>query len=128
MSPSRFRALSALFVAAALALTGCSTVPSNTPEDYTATSEGNPQPVTEQNFMDACVSAEGDDAGAEDRCGCIYDRIVEEVPFEDFQEFDDRLAADPTDVPDVYTELAADCARGSSADDEGTTTTAGEGR
>jgi hypothetical protein len=116
--------LAALFVA--LFATGCSQVPSNTPkacdgEDdtncgYTATSEGSSEPVTQINFMNACVEAQTDadvskDA-ADDLCGCIYGRIVEEIPFEDFSDFDAQLEEDPTDVPKAYEEFAEQCASG----------------
>jgi hypothetical protein len=128
-----FRRPRALVLAAlliGLLLTGCSRVPSNTPDSYTATSEGSKEPVTEQNFMKACLQAEtdadGSEAAATDQCECVYARIVDEIPFDDFQKYDTQLNEDPTDVPAKYEEFAQDCASGEgggTSEGDATTTT-----
>ncbi|MDA0338773.1 MAG: hypothetical protein O2910_02870 [Proteobacteria bacterium] len=42
-------------------------------------------------FMDACIEGAGGDDIANTVCGCAYDKLVEEVPFEEFKEIDRAL-------------------------------------
>lgn len=117
-----------LLTAAAVVLlaTGCSTVPSNTPESYEDTTPEGTGSDTEANFMQGCTAAGGD----EDYCQCFYQRVVEEVPFDEFQSADDALADDPEDVPPEFEEFAEACAGGGNVEGGGveggdTSTTAG---
>jgi hypothetical protein len=81
----------------ALVLTGCATVPSNTPDDYGQ--------VTEDNYLSACEEAGESSAD----CQCLYDGIVDTVPFNDFKDFEDRVKEDPTDVPGAYQDIVDGC-------------------
>lgn len=100
-----------------LLLTGCASVPSNTPEAYDDTAADGTV-IVEANYMEACLaSGEG-----ETECQCYYDGLVDNVEFEDFKEFEDQVEADPTDVPDEYQDIVDDCqggARTPTTDDEG---------
>src|SRR5690606_31009396 len=98
--PTRPRARRRLLLAAAalaVLFTGCASVPSNTPDAYGE--------VTEDNYLSACEASGASSAD----CQCLYDAIVETVPFEDFEDFEDRVAEDPTDVPGPYRDIVDDC-------------------
>jgi hypothetical protein len=73
--------------------------------------DGEPTGYTDElrrEFVSACSA--GADA---ELCGCYYDRLAQEVPFERFQQIDARLRADPTAIPDDIAEIALDCAASS---------------
>jgi hypothetical protein len=136
MLRSSVRRLTLVVVAVGLILaTGCSRVPSNTPESYTATSAGNPEPVTQTNFMVACRAGFEDpnatttaqpavEQSTDGLCSCIYAKIVAEVPFDTFKDYDQQLKDDPTDVPKQYRQFADQCAgRASETTDTADTTT-----
>jgi hypothetical protein len=110
----------------ALAAVGC-TNPSNTPEAYGETNADGVD-IVRANFLEGCVAA-GDEAGIGNSsdCECQYDAIVEEIPFEEFQEIEDQLKDDPTDLPDRYIDIADRCVDGEVTvpRDDDTTTTAG---
>lgn len=97
--PTRRRLVVASAVVAVL-LTGCASVPSNTPTDY--------DDVTQANYLAACEAA---GRSASD-CQCYYDGIVENVAFEDFKDFEDQVKDDPTAVPGAYEDIVDDCAPG----------------
>jgi hypothetical protein len=42
-------------------------------------------------------------------CGCFYDRLAEDVPYERFEEVDEQLRDDPTAIPDDIADLAVRC-------------------
>ena len=44
-------------------------------------------------FMDACVEGAGGIDVAEEICGCTYDSLVEDVPFNEFKEIDRAMSA-----------------------------------
>ncbi|MDZ7732337.1 MAG: hypothetical protein U5R31_03810 [Acidimicrobiia bacterium] len=89
-----------------LGLTGCRS-PSNDPEAYTDTNAAGTV-VVEHNFLEACR-----DAGtSESDCRCIYDGLVEAVPFDEFEEIQGQLEDDPADVPESYVEVADGCVAG----------------
>jgi hypothetical protein len=58
----------------------------------------------EREFLAACAAATPAEV-----CGCLYDRIADEIPFERFEEID-RDLTDPSKVPDDVTALAIGCA------------------
>jgi hypothetical protein len=45
-------------------------------------------------FVDACVNRPG---GTESKCQCIYDRLAADVPYDDFEAFD-QLARENPDI------------------------------
>lgn len=52
--------------------------------------------ATRQRFLDACT-AEGGDAVA-GTCGCLYDRMAADLPFERFEAVDELLAAETVEA------------------------------
>jgi hypothetical protein len=62
-------------------------------------------PELRARFVEDCTAL-GDD---EDVCGCFYDRLAAEVPFDRFRELDRSIRAGDTDVPPDVVELAAAC-------------------
>jgi hypothetical protein len=65
----------------------------------------------EAEFLQACTSAT-----PEPVCRCLYDRIVDEVPFERFEEVDRRLS-DPDALPADIEALAVRCATEDAVDE-----------
>jgi hypothetical protein len=61
-------------------------------------------PEGRADFVEACSA--GMDAEA---CGCFYDRLEEDVPYERFEEVDRALRDDPTAIPDDIADLAVRC-------------------
>ncbi len=60
----------------------------------------------EANFIETCT----DQAGARDVCQCAYDGFEREIPFDRFQEVDDRLRDDPgADLPDDFVQIYTEC-------------------
>lgn len=57
-------------------------------------------------FVEDCSS---DDANAE-TCGCFYDRLAAEVPFERFERLEEELRNPQSDIPRDLAALAAGCA------------------
>ena len=76
-----------------------------------------------RSFVDVCVEARGGEGAPS--CRCWYDRIAEEVPFEELGEIDDLVAEEgPEGAPDeIYTYLA-ECVFRIDVPRAGTTTTA----
>ena len=66
--------------ALALLLTGCASVPSNTPEAYTDTAADGTV-IVEANYLSACEES----GETSSDCQCFYDAIVDTIPFEDFK-------------------------------------------
>src|SRR5215208_5617665 len=63
----------------------------------------------EDNFVRRCTE-EGTGENAEDICQCAYDKFREEIPFERFAEFDEKLREDPdTTLPDDIVNRYTDC-------------------
>jgi hypothetical protein len=104
---SRRRSL-ALTAAAVAVLAACG----GAPTDY-----GN---ASEEVFMRSCTAGGGGDL--EDVCRCSYDRIVAEIPYEDFKRYDEQLQKDQADIPDALVTIISACAAGNDAT---TTTTEG---
>jgi hypothetical protein len=90
----------------------------------------NPQPTDygqdyEDNFMLGCTGRfqDGDNAGEEssdakvsapeDECQCVYDGLVEKVPFSEAKEFEDQQAeadsGDEIEVPDNIQSIIDEC-------------------
>lgn len=57
-------------------------------------------------FVVACV-AQGT---PQDQCGCFYDALEEQVPFERYEEIEAAIRSGDTAVPDDVADLAAACA------------------
>lgn len=57
-------------------------------------------------FVVACV-AQGT---PQDQCGCFYDALEEQVPFERYEEVEAAIRSGETEVPDDVAGLAAACA------------------
>lgn len=70
--------------------------------------------ATREAFMAACVEDDAD-PDLRDVCECTYERAVEELPFEEFESIEQRLARGETDVPDVISDIILDCIREVSA-------------
>lgn len=63
---------------------------------------------TESNFIESCAAG-GDEA----TCQCMYDKIVETVPFEEFKALDEELQDNPNaQLPDGLTEAMTSCVTG----------------
>lgn len=81
---------------------------------------------TRASFLEPCVSGLGDDG--RDICECTYDRIVDDIPFDRFEDLDRQLqddpdAALPDDVADIVVACAADPTGGEEEEEEEETTT-----
>lgn len=58
-------------------------------------------------FVAGCSSTPGND---EQRCGCMFDHLVENVPYEDYRAFQEAALEDPTTTPpDWVNDAAAAC-------------------
>ncbi len=86
--------------AALLVFGGCG----NADSDYTD--------EVQQNLIGSCTAA----GESEDVCTCVYERLEEEVPFEELRRIDDQRRDDPTYLPAELRELAVDCATESLGD------------
>jgi hypothetical protein len=64
--------------------------------------------VSQANFMGVCASYPGSD---EDLCGCAWEEIVDNVPYEDYQDFEDDYMSDPssTPLPDWLATAVSNC-------------------
>jgi hypothetical protein len=94
-------ALGLTLVASALLVAGCRDEPAAT---YDA--------AFQAEFASACRTAVEGDGGAE-ACGCWYERLSTEVPFDELPTIDELVASEsPEDVvdPELY-EWLADCVR-----------------
>jgi hypothetical protein len=115
----------ALLALLVLVVTGCSGVPSNTPEAYDDTLPGGTV-IVESNFMEGCTA--GEDGFSPSECECVYDGITAEdgIPFEEFKELDGALEDEPEAYPAAYEDILERCPRGEvvgpTADDATTTT------
>jgi len=59
-------------------------------------------------FMSQCVAGAGDEA--RDVCQCTYDALVDNMPFEEFKEYDEKLRDDPsTPLPAEVTDAMTAC-------------------
>ena len=77
---------------------------------------------TRASFLEPCIAGLGEDG--REICECSYDLIVDEIPFEDFQELDRELQGDPdAELPDAIADIVAACAADPSAAEEEETTT-----
>lgn len=103
------RLLLALAVAAVGLLAACGQEGS-APDSYGAT--------TQDNFLEGCIDGltaddregealSGDEA--EQVCQCTYDGIVEEIPFEDFQEIYDEQREEPQALDERIRAIADRC-------------------
>src|SRR5262245_56543620 len=75
-------------------------------------------------FLEPCVAGLGE--GEVSVCECAYDRISEEIPFDEFEEVDRALQDDPdAELPDQMADIVAACAAdptGTTVEEETTTT------
>lgn len=63
-------------------------------------------------FMSQCTAGVGDDA--RDMCECTYTALTENMPFEEFREYDEALRDDPSaPIPDDVTNAMTECATSS---------------
>jgi hypothetical protein len=63
-------------------------------------------PELRAEFVDDCTSGSANAA----TCGCFYDRLAAEVPFERFEVVDEQLRGPAADVPPDLAAMAATCA------------------
>src|SRR4051794_27667637 len=82
-------------VAVALMLCACSSPSEGYSED------------TKQTFLISCTH---NDDEPKELCGCIYDEITKQVPFDRYVELDKQMQQDDQFVPDELERIAADCA------------------
>jgi hypothetical protein len=94
------RRLGLLLTTALVLLTACGG--DDSPGEYTD--------ATREAFMAGCVEDDSD-RDLREVCECTYERAVEELPFEEFEEAEQRLASGETDVPDAFADLILDCIR-----------------
>ena len=100
---------SLLAVAAMVALLGACTQGRTVPDKYGDT--------TRENFMDGCVeTTTGDGDGrtfteeeGDAICECAYEGIVEDIPFSEFKEINEQQEEDPTELPQEFQDIMADC-------------------
>lgn len=97
-------------VAVAVVAVGLAACSDEIPTDYTA--------AHREAFLAACSRPVDDPRLLSDVCGCVYDHIEDEVPFDEFQRIDARLAGIPTETTAVATDTGA-------AETEVTSTAAG---
>jgi hypothetical protein len=57
-------------------------------------------------FLEECASG----AVSRRTCGCFYDRVADEVPFDRFERLDEEMQDPLPDLPDELAALAAGCA------------------
>lgn len=72
------------------------------------------------NFVEACTEA----GGGEELCGCSYERVSEEIPFDRLDEIEDDLR-DGAELPPELSDLFARCGAAGPAPAESSTTTEG---
>jgi hypothetical protein len=46
----------------------------------------------------------------QDQCGCLYDKLEDDVPFARFEKLDEAIRSGAREVPDDVADLAAACA------------------
>lgn len=80
----------------AAGLTACS---DEIPTDYTA--------ANRDAFLAACSRPLDDPRLLSDICGCVYERIEDEVPFDEFQRINERLAGIPAPATGVAPDSGA---------------------
>ena len=61
-------------------------------------------PDERDDFVEACSA--GASAAA---CGCLYDRLADEVPRDRFERVDEQIRNDPSAIPDDIADLAVEC-------------------
>ena len=62
---------------------------------------------TEAAFMETCAVHEQQ---TQDICGCIYEKITQQIPYDRYVELDKQMQKDEKFVPDELVSIAADCA------------------
>jgi hypothetical protein len=70
--------------------------------------------ATRRAFLDACTADGGDDVA--ESCGCLYDAIAAEIPYERYREVSDQLLASPPvdgplALPEDFQALVRGCRR-----------------
>ena len=100
----------ALTVVVMVVLLGACTQGRTVPDKYGDT--------TRNNFLDGCVQTTSSDSGegetftedeARDICVCAYEGIVEDIPFSEFKEINEQQEEDPTELPQEFQDIMADC-------------------
>lgn len=93
--------------------------------------EGGYSSATEENFLAACTADGGEPV--EPVCACMYDEIVENVPYDRFEAVNDALVAAreadpdaPVRLPRDFDEIRADCVEREGSEAEVTTSVAPE--
>ena len=79
--------------------------------------------TTEENFMEGCLQmTEGDGPGrsftskeAKDVCGCAYDAIVKDIPFDEFKQLNEELEDEPAALPQEMLDIMATCVEDNAA-------------
>jgi hypothetical protein len=61
-------------------------------------------PAGRDAFVEACSAGASAEA-----CGCFYDRLADEVPYERFERVDQQIRDDPEAIPDDIAALAVAC-------------------
>jgi hypothetical protein len=92
-----------LLLVSVLALAACG---DDSPGEYTD--------ATREAFMAGCVE-DSDDPDLVEVCECTYERALEDIPFDQFESMEQRLARGQTDVPDSIAAIIVDCIREVSA-------------
>jgi hypothetical protein len=65
----------------------------------------------EASFMSQCAPAAAGAPDPDGMCQCAYDKIVETIPFEEFQAYDEALREDPNaPAPEGLQESITECA------------------
>ena len=106
--PTRRRARYAVGVALAVLLLGACTGRPPTPTSYGDT--------TQRNFSRGCLAeARQKDSGISDPeqyCKCVYDKIVDTIPFDRFKEVNSDLSDEPGPLPSDLLKIRDSCVEG----------------
>ncbi len=66
-------------------------------------------PDERADFVEACSAGS---AATTEACGCFYDRLADEVPYERFEQVDEQIRTDPSAIPDDIADMAVECSAG----------------
>lgn len=98
--PDRLATRMVVIVAFGLGMFGPTACSEEIPTDYTA--------AHREAFLAACSRPLDDPRLLSDVCGCVYDRIEDEMPFDEFQRMSEGLAGTPAVTAGVATGTSAD--------------------
>lgn len=97
--PERVTRWVVVVIALGLSAFGLAACSDDIPTDYTA--------AHREAFLDACSRPLDDPRLLSDICGCVYDRVEDEMPFHEFQRIDERLATTPATAAGVEADTGA---------------------